>query len=286
MGYPEYSSKKSKRMYSDHAKVALLVVMAYLGRSFAEFSRLMPSLGGVLDAAGISDIPEESTLRKFRGRLDPWILDMVLMAQSRMMVGNSDVITAADATGMPTSHASRYYIVRLKHFGTEEAVVRGYTKLTLAVCVHTKAILAADTAGSRTADVRRMEPILLKLAAAKYSIRNMLADKGYDAEYVHKAVKRHLDAEALIPARVSKKGTRTRGVNRNRMKRELKDGTDIKETYNMRAIVETVNSMMKRVLGEVLRGRSEETRHSEAMLRCIAHNFRVGLEMSSSGMLV
>ncbi|AIZ57035.1 hypothetical protein Mpt1_c11730 [Candidatus Methanoplasma termitum] len=146
MGYLEYSSKKSKRTYSDHAKVALLAVKEYLGKSFAEFSMILPSLVTVTEATGISDIPEETTLRKFRGRLNPGVLGRILATQSMMIVGNDDVIVAADATGMPTSHASKHYILQLKYFGIEEAVVRGYTKLTLAVCVHTKAILTADTA--------------------------------------------------------------------------------------------------------------------------------------------
>jgi hypothetical protein len=149
LGYPEYSSKKSKKTYSDHAKVALLIVKEFLGRSFAEFSRMLPSPGGVLDAAGISDIPEGSTLRKFRGRLDQDLLDAVLAAPGTMMVGNSEIVAATDATGMPTSHASRHYIVRLKHFGTEKTVVRGYTKMTITVCVRTKAILAAIPSGQR-----------------------------------------------------------------------------------------------------------------------------------------
>ncbi|AIZ57034.1 hypothetical protein Mpt1_c11720 [Candidatus Methanoplasma termitum] len=97
----------------------------------------------------------------------------------------------------------------------------------------------------------------------------MVADKGYDAEYVHKMVRKYLDAEAVIPARTFRNGTRTRGVNRNRMKRELTEGTELKSTYGIRAIAETVNSMIKRVLGEVLAGRKEETRHAKARFRCI-----------------
>ncbi|MDR0508222.1 MAG: hypothetical protein LBG63_00105 [Candidatus Methanoplasma sp.] len=54
----------------------------------------------------------------------------------------------------------------------------------------------------------------------------------------------------------------------------------------MRAISETVNSIVKRVLGDVPGGRSEGTRHSEMMFRCIAHSFRVGMEISNSGMLL
>jgi len=70
------------------------------------------------------------------------------------------------------------------------------------------------------------------------------------------------------------------------MKRELEESVFLKKTCNMRAISETVNSMVKRVLGDVLDGRSEGTRHSEMMFRCIAHNFRVGMEISNSGTII
>jgi len=289
VGYPEYSSKKSKRTYSDHAKVGLLVVMEYLGRSFTEFSRLLPSLTGVMKAAGIDTVPDESTLRKFRKRLDPNVLDKVLAYQSRMITGTDETTVGIDATGFSTAHASRHYVMRLRQFGTEDTVMRGFTKATFASCVHTKAILTADTAGSRVADIKRLEPVL-DILSGSGRVGCVLADKGYDAEYAHIMIRERLGAEAIIPARENapKKGTkrhRTTGKNRSRMKRELKD-TDKKARYNMRSICETVNSMVKRVLGEVLDGRTEGARHSEVMFRCIAHNFRVGMELSSSGMFV
>lgn len=75
IGYLKYSSPKSKRMYSDHAKIALLVMMEYRGKSFAKFAKILPSLGGVIKEAGISGIPDRSTLRKFRARPDAGVLD-------------------------------------------------------------------------------------------------------------------------------------------------------------------------------------------------------------------
>jgi hypothetical protein len=77
-----------------------------------------------------------------------------------------------------------------------------------------------------------------------------------------------------------------RGASRKRMKNELIEGSDKIRIYNKRVLCETVNSMIKRVLGETLNGRNEETRHSETMFRFIAHNFRLGMELSSSRMLV
>jgi transposase len=288
LGYPEYSSKKSKHTYSDHAKVGLLILTEYLGKSFEEFTKILPSLKGVMRAAGISDIPDGSTLRKFRKRLDAEILKNIVAYQSMMIVGNSKATVAVDATGFSTSHASRYFVARLKYFGTEETVVRGYTKVSLAVCVNTKAILAVDTVGSRTADVKRFRYIIEDLASSGVSVEYVLADKGYDAEHAHETVRDLLGAESLIPARDDGDTpiNRMYGPNRKNMRRELTKDSEKMSTYHKRSLAETVNSMIKRVLGEILNGRNEETRHSETMFRCIAHNFRVGMELSSSGMRV
>ena len=177
IGYPEYSSKKSKRTYSDHAKIGLLILTEYLGKSFEEFTKILPSMKGVIKAAGISDIPDGSTLRKFRKRLDPAILDRAVAYQGMMIVGNSDLTVAVDATGLSTSHASKYYVSRLKYFGTENSIIRGYTKVSLAVCVDTKTILAADTVGSRTHDVKRLGYVVDKLADSNLHIAHMLLDK-------------------------------------------------------------------------------------------------------------
>ena len=288
IGYPEYSSKKSKRVYSDHAKIGLLIVMEYLGKSFAEFSRLMGSLEGMMKAARISEIPDESTLRKFRKRLDTRILDKVMIFQSGMIVGNSRLTVSIDANGFSTSHASKYYVSRLKYFGTENTVIRGYTKVSLAVCTDTKTILTADVADSRNADVKRLEYVVEKLSYIDNKVDYVLADKGYDAEYAHRYIRGKLNAESLIPVRNNspKKGDtafRTIGVNRSRMKRLFKD-PETKRMYGQRSQAETVNSMLKGVLGDVLDGRNIETRRSEVMFRCLAHNFRIGLELRNSGM--
>jgi len=274
-------------MYSDHAKVGLLVLTEYLGKSFEEFVKILPSMKGVIRTAGISGIPDGSTLRKFRRRLDADILDRVVAYQSGMIVGNSKITAAVDATGMSTSHASKYYVARLKYFGTENIVVRGYAKVSMAVCVDTKTILAIDTTESRAADVKRLRYIVDKLADHKRQIGCMVLDKGYDAEYVHEMIHERLNAESLIPARDKDAPIhRMEGVNRKRMRRELTDGSEKLKTYHKRALSETVNSMIKRVFGEILNGRKEETRRSETMFRCIAHNFRVGMELRSSGMVL
>ena len=260
----------------------------YLGKSFEEFTRMiLPSMEGVIEAAGISGIPDGSTLRKFRKRLDTDILDKVVAYQSTMIVGTSGLTVSMDATGFSASRASRYYITRLKYFGAEKKTIRGFTKVSLAVCVDTKAILAVDAVDSRTADVKRAEHIVDGLAEPGYTIEYVLADKGYDSERVHEMISERLGARSLIPARDDGDTPihRMHGANRKNMRRELVEGSEKMEIYHKRALSETVNSVIKTVFGEVLNGRNEETRRSETMFRCIAYNFRAGLNLSSSGMV-
>jgi hypothetical protein len=268
--------------------VGLLILTEYFGKSFEEFVKILPSLKGVMKAAKITEIPDGSTLRKFRKRLDTGILDRVMLYQGHMIVGNMHIITSIDATGFPTSQASKYYISRLKYFGTENTTVRGYTKVSMAVCVYTKAIFAVDTVDSGTHDVKRLEHIVNRLDDPKPSISYVLADKGYDSEKAHEMIRERLGAEALIPARSheDKPIHRVRGANRKRMKRELTKGNEKMMIYGKRALSETVNSVIKKVFGDILDGRNEGTRRSETTLRCIAHNYRVGMELRSSGMSV
>jgi hypothetical protein len=47
-----------------------------------------------------------------------------------------------------------------------------------------------------------------------------------------------------------------------------------KGIYSRRSLVETVNSMVKRKMGDTVYGKSEASRHKEVLLRCIAHNLR------------
>ena len=55
------------------------------------------------------------------------------------------------------------------------------------------------------------------------------------------------------------------------MSKRLK-GSQRGKTYGQRAQAETVNSMLKRNLGDALRSRSPKARRNEQLLRVLAHN--------------
>jgi hypothetical protein len=55
------------------------------------------------------------------------------------------------------------------------------------------------------------------------------------------------------------------------MKKQLK-GSQRGKPYGQRAQAETVNSMLKRNLGDALRSRSPKARKAEQLLRVLTHN--------------
>jgi len=277
LGVPRYPGGRSNRVYSCHAKLALLVLKQYLGLSYRDLCDHLNSVPRVMRTLGMAFIPDHSTMVRFSSSVDDKLLDSIIATTASMVCGHS-MTAAMDATGFSCSNASRHFAVRMKQTGSAMTSVRDYTKASFAVDTETLSILACVTSESNVSDIRHVPEMLDKLSDAGYGIRYLAADRGYDAEYVHLTIRKKLNAEAVIPARRTepKKGSRTRttGVNRSRMKRELTEGSELSKVYGRRSLAETVNSMIKRKSGDAVYGRNGRTRHTEVVCRCIAHNIR------------
>jgi transposase len=273
LGVPEYSSERSNRLYSVHAKIGLLVIKQHMGCSFRMLCEFLTSTPRVLRAAGMRYIPDHSTLVKFSSSLDPSVLDRILNAVA-LKVCREDIVMAVDSTGFSCSNASKHYIKRMKEIGCRIVSVRNYTKATLAVDTDTLMIMACETSVSTVHDVKHVPAILDKVASGKYDVGRVVMDRGYDSEKVHVQIRERLNADAVIPVRnmterFSFKNEPRRGKNRKRMASSFPS-----EIYRRRPLIETANSMIKRNMGDVVYCLSDESRHKEVMCRCIAHNMR------------
>lgn len=275
---PEYFSRFSNRIFGDRWKFGLLVLKEFLDLSYEDLAKILPSLRGVLEAGGAPRIPHKDTLRKFSGRLPEGLLDKVIGETARLLCG-SDVIAAMDSTGFSESNASKHFVKRLKYFGTEDRVVRDFAKATFVVDVRSLAIISCDVADSHQADVRRFAPALETAGRTGVKISKVLADKGYDAEYIHESARSILgaDVETVIPVRVQEPKSRRSahenypsGWYRSRMFLDFDSGT-----YVLRSLVETVNSMIKRKMGEIVFGKTLAGMTREIKFACIAHNVRL-----------
>jgi len=199
LGVPRYSSEFSNRLYDDRVKIGLLVLRQHLDVSFRELCSILSSL-----KVWIGRVPHHSTLVKFSKRIDTELLDKVLWMIAHMLCGR-DMTVAVDATGFSCSNASRHFVKRLKEIGGKTTygndARRGFSKASFAVDTDTKAILACDCIDSNHADVKRMTYLVDDLVDGGFSIGTVVADKGYDAEYVHVEIHERLNAEAFIPIR-------------------------------------------------------------------------------------
>ena len=286
IGRPEYSSKKSKRTFSDHAKIGLLVIRQLIGKSYEDLVDMLPSMAGVLDEAGISKMPDPSTLWKFAARLEPGFLEDMMQEVARRVCSDG-MIVAVDSTGFSLTNISRHMEKRVKELGAEKKRKRDFVKTTYSIDTKTKMILSCDCADQHSHDVKRMKYAVGSLVRGGFGVRYVVADKGYDAEYVHVDIRERLGAETMIPirtiepARIEGSKVRTSGFNRGRMKFFFD-----KEVYNLRSLVETVNSMVKRKMGDTVNSRTHLTSAIEVLLRSIAHNFRRLFELKPEAMEV
>ena len=286
-GVPEHFSRFSNRIYGDRWKFGLLVLKECLDVSYEDLVRMLPSFKGVMDAGGASRIPHKDTLRKFSGRLPDGLLDKAVGETARLLCG-PDVVMAVDGTGFSMSNASRHFVRRLKQFGTEQQVVRDFAKASFAVDTKSLVIIACDVASSRCGDVKRFSPLLEKVTGTGVGVSKVLADKGYDSEQAHEDARRILgeDVETVIPVRKKEpKSVKTawRSVPKGWYRRAMYRDFDA-DTYAFRSLVETVNSMVKRKMGDTVYGKTLASMAREIKFACIAHNIRLLIDSGLVGL--
>jgi len=167
---------------------------------------------------------------------------------------------AVDSTGFSESNASRHFVKRLRYFGTEDRVVRDFAKATFAADTGSLAIVSCDVTDSHHADIKRFAPVLELARDTGVNVTKVVADKGYDSEQAHVDARGILGAcvKTVIPARetetkLARQAWRTvpKGWFRRMMYRDLD-----KAAYALRCLVETVNSMVKRKMGDVVYGKT------------------------------
>ena len=127
-----------------------------------------------------------------------------------------------------------------------------------------------SSAAGEEHDVSHIPALLLRVRRLALPLRAVIMDKGYDAEWVHEAV-RNIGTKAVIPVRQQRLVSRTRGRHRKVMQREFESGS-VQDTYGQRSKAETVFSVIKRMFGSDLRSHSAQTRETELMYCVLAYN--------------
>jgi len=279
-GIPEYLHSKSNRVFSQHQRIAMLVLCEFIGKSQRDFCEILPTYRGFCDVLGIVNIPHHTTVCKFAKlvRKD----DLLKIVGYFGTLCASGLVLAVDGTALSDHDRSGHYERRLNDFG--KTVTRTFTKVSLAADTDTLLVLACEVSEGHVHDMMHVDSLLDQLVDADLDVDYLVADKGYDSEPFHKNVKARLKAKAIIPARKNtpKRCTemyRTTGKHRSEMKRTLFKCTIVQWIYQLRPLIECINSMIKRKLGSHMRAKSPESRVNRAICKIIAHNINRVLDL-------
>ncbi len=113
---------------------------------------------------------------------------------------------------------------------------------------------------------------VMRAAVRRHPIDTLLADAGYDGEWVHAFLRNELHVRSIIPPKIGRPTAKPpRGYYRRMMRRYFKRPVELRR-YGQRWQVETVMSMIKRRLGEALSARSYRRQCRAMLLKAIAHN--------------
>ncbi|GBC75169.1 hypothetical protein HRbin06_00483 [archaeon HR06] len=261
---PLYSSRYSRRDYTQHQHTVLLVLKGRLRKDYREFTEdFLPVSRPILDVLGLDKIPHFTTLNKFLLRIRGSLLERILLSFlslipiSRLMIG-------IDSTGMKLGRASHHYIETVKG----KLRVRKHMKLTFTTELRSQMMCSLLVRRERRSDQKDLKPCLRKLGKKK--VEAVIGDKGFDSELNHRFIREEMKAVSIIkPRNLEVPVHRTKGMYRKLMK---KLWNSLKKEYGKRNICETALSVLKRKLGEEITSRRVKAQNNEQRIKAIAYN--------------
>lgn len=235
---PPYLHKRSNHVYTVWQHLVLLVLRQYEAKSYRRFTDFLEECIGVQQFLGLSAIPHYTTIQKAAARLNHGMLIRILesfVLQSRIR----KIFAGIDSTGLSHGQASYYYTKRAK-------LRRRFVKVSICADMRRQIICGIKIRHRRRHDSVDFVP-LLQHAVRLVSIGTVVADRGYDSEQNHVAAENLGIPHTIIrPKYESLQIYKTKGHHRKQMKRRFDW-----DTYHQRSKIETIFSVIKRMLGRV-----------------------------------
>ena len=221
-------------------------------------------IGSIIALLGLDlTVPDHSTLSR-RSKT----LDMPPLRRS----GTGPLHLLVDSTGLKLGGAGEWLVE--KH-GTSRR--RSWRKLHLGLDGESGEIVAIELTSKEIDDAARSGALLDQITDP---IASFTADGAYDQDKVYEGVaERHPDAAVIVPPRataVPGPSAATAPTQRDRHIQEIVEcgrmGWQKASGYNLRAKVEAAIGRYKRVIGDALRSRTDETEATEVAIAAAALN--------------
>ena len=244
---PKYFSKFSNKIYCNHQKMAIYILMQKFKTTTRGIISILKSSSDLRIHLGLSRVPVHTTIVRFVNRIKNTI---------NLLLGIKQAINVAvDSTGFELESKSYYY--RNIQNSDRKQKTKRYMKLSIVADTDKQLIL-----NYKIRKKLRNDTIDFKHLLKELDIKYVTADKGYDSYSNRNFVIRKLNAIPIIPVRSY---TNYYGSYWNGRKISGKN-------YHQRSKVETIFSVIKRKYGSILRNRSYATQKVELTSKLIAYN--------------
>ncbi len=259
----DYSHPKSPQKFTQPQLLACLVLRAYLKTTYRGVIEVLEVSDALRQRLGLERLPHYSTLKRFADRSD--VLDIIdrMLAEIVKEFAPAPELAAMDATGIETTSASAHYRTR------SGKTRKKYVKVSVCIAVGSLLPAAFVVSWGPYNDKREARPLLEKTRLAMQPA-TMLADAGYDAEWVHEYCRDDWGVASVIKPVVHRSDHAVHGVHRSKMTEEFL----VENNYGRRWAVESFMSGLKRTTGSALGARSERSLFVEAALRVLAYALR------------
>ena len=260
---PKHWSKTKNEKYDVHTMIVLYVLFCLEDKSYARFvKQIEPSMKELFSR---ENVPAPSTLWYAWRRIPPKLLREVIRASGK---GGRDKVGALDPTHFQITRPSVAYCKKAKRTLEREpnrktTIVTGTRSLRIL-----DAVIYKDHHRNGLDDI----PSLMN---AWVKGKTVAADTEFDAEERFHQLVIAAGGKGVSPLRHKNIPVhRTKGSRRKELRRKWPG-----RSYHRRVLTETANSMIKRGMGETLRGTTvwKQARHFYA--KCFAHNMLMRCSM-------
>ncbi len=279
---PLYSHPCSPKKFTQHQLFACLALKEFLNLDYRGVETLLKDSPALLSIIDLKHCPDFTTLHKAARRLLSLSLVRRLLGTTLTMARSVSLLkpkrvrlAAIDSSGFEAHRASNYFVRRRAKNGKTTAqwqttTYRRFPKLALVCDCRTHLIRSAVVERGPKPDFGHWIPVMDE-AVKHTQIVMLLADAGYDAEWIHLAARLVFHTRTLIPP---KHGRPSEKLPASYFRRRMAKHFD-RRKYGQRSQVETVFSMIKRRLGSSVNAYGPWSQRRALLLKAVTLNIAI-----------